>query len=56
MGIEHEEIKGLMPAMQMEFWLKSRSLLDNVKVGDRVDFVVVENEKGQYVTEIKKKN
>ena len=54
--IDHEDIKGLMPAMQMEFWVTSRSLLDHVKVGDRVDFVVVETEKGEYVTEIKKKN
>jgi Cu/Ag efflux protein CusF len=53
--INHEEIKGLMPAMQMEFWVKNRTLLDNVKVGDRVDFVVVEMEKGEYLTEIKKK-
>ncbi|HEV7684907.1 MAG TPA: copper-binding protein [Pyrinomonadaceae bacterium] len=54
--IDHEDIKGLMPAMQMEFWVTNRSLLDQVKVGDRVDFVVVETEKGEYVTELKKKN
>jgi Cu/Ag efflux protein CusF len=54
--IDHEDIKGLMPAMQMEFWVTSRSLLDHVKVGDRVDFVVVETEKGEYLTEIKKKD
>jgi len=53
--INHEEIKGLMPAMQMEFWVKSRDILHNVKVGDRVDFVVVEMSKGEYVTEIRKK-
>lgn len=54
--IDHEEIKGLMPAMQMEFWVKSKSLFDHVKVGDRVDFVIVETEKGEYLTEIKKKD
>jgi hypothetical protein len=54
-SIKHEEIKDYMPAMEMEFWVSSRSLLDNINVGDQIDFVVVENEKGQYVTEIKKK-
>ena len=52
--IDHEEIKGLMPAMQMEFNVKDKSLLDQAKVGDRVDFTIVETEKGEYLTELKK--
>ena len=52
--IKHGEIKGLMPAMEMEFWVKSRSLLDNVNVGDQVDFAVVETRKGEYITKLKK--
>ena len=52
--IKHEEIKGLMPAMTMEFWLKNRSLVDKVSVGDRVDFTIVETRKGEYVTKLKK--
>lgn len=52
--INHEEIKELMPAMQMEFNVKDKSLLDKVKTGDRVDFTIVETEKGEYLTEIKK--
>ena len=52
--INHEEIKDLMPAMQMEFNVKDRTLLDKVKTGDRVDFTIVETEKGEYLTEIKK--
>ena len=52
--INHDEIKDLMPAMQMEFWVKDKSLLDKVKVGDRVDFTVVEMKKGEYLTEIKR--
>ena len=52
--INHEEIKGLMPAMQMEFWIKDRSLLDKVQVGDRVNFTIVETAKGEYLTELKK--
>ena len=52
--IEHEEIKDLMPAMQMEFWIRNPSLMNGVRVGDKVDFVVVEDSKGQYLTELKK--
>lgn len=53
-GIEHEEIKDLMPAMTMEFWVRNRSIMNGVRVGDKVDFVVVEDSKGQYITEIKR--
>lgn len=52
--INHEEIKGLMPAMQMEFNVKDKTLLDKVNVGDRVDFTIVETEKGEYLTELKR--
>lgn len=52
--IEHEDIKDLMPAMTMEFWVRNPSLMTQVRVGDKVDFVVVEDTKGQYLTELKK--
>ncbi len=52
--IKHEEIKGLMPAMTMEFWLKNRSLVDTVSVGERVNFTVVETRKGEYITKLQK--
>ena len=52
--INHEEIKGLMPAMQMEFWVKDKSLFDNAKAGDRVDFTIVETETGEYLTALKR--
>ena len=52
--IKHEEIKGLMPAMTMEFLVKQNSLLNDVQVGDRVDFTVVETRKAEYITELKK--
>jgi len=52
--IKHEEIQGLMPAMTMEFWVKNRSLLKRVRVGDTVDFVVVETEKGEFVTKLER--
>ena len=38
--IAHEDIKGLMPAMQMQFHVKDRALLDGIAVGDRIDFTV----------------
>lgn len=52
--IDHEEIEGLMPAMQMEWTAEPRSLLRKVKVGDKVEFVVVETGKGEIITELKK--
>jgi Cu/Ag efflux protein CusF len=52
--IEHEEVKDLMPAMTMEFWVKDKSLLRKVRTGDKVDFEIVETGKGQYVTSLKK--
>ena len=53
-GIEHEEIKDLMPAMSMEFWVRNPSIMKSVGVGDKVTFVVVEDSKGQYITELKR--
>ena len=54
--INHGEIKELMPAMQMEFNVKDKSLLDRVAIGDRVDFIITETPKGEYLTDLKKKN
>jgi Cu(I)/Ag(I) efflux system periplasmic protein CusF len=53
--INHEEIKDLMPAMQMEFMVKDKSLLDKVQVGDHVDFTIVETMGGEFLTELKRK-
>ncbi|MEO7506800.1 MAG: copper-binding protein [Pyrinomonadaceae bacterium] len=39
-GLDHEEIKGLMPAMSMEYYVKEKSMLKAVKVGQKVDFTV----------------
>ncbi len=38
--LKHEEIKGLMPAMTMEFPVKSPELLDGVRQGDTVRFTL----------------
>jgi protein SCO1 len=53
--IDHGEIVGLMPAMQMEFPVRERALLDGLAVNDHIDFTV-ENSTGEMkVTAIKKK-
>jgi len=52
--INHDAIEGLMPAMQMEWSVKDRSLLRNIQVGDKVGFVVVETGKGEIITEMKR--
>jgi Cu/Ag efflux protein CusF len=52
--IDHEDIVDLMPAMEMEWSVEKISLLDNLKVGDKVNFTVVETGKGEFITAIKK--
>jgi Cu/Ag efflux protein CusF len=53
--IDHEDIVGLMPAMQMEFPVTDGSLLNGIAVNDRIDFTV-ENGTGEMkVIAIKKK-
>ena len=54
--IDHDEIKDLMPPMTMEYWIKDRTLLNSVRVGDVVDFTVVETGKGEYITKLRKKS
>lgn len=38
--INHQEIMGLMPAMEMLFNVDPRSLSDGVKAGDKIEFSV----------------
>ncbi len=38
--MDHEEIKGLMPPMRMEFFVSDKKILDGIKVGDKIDFVL----------------
>jgi Cu/Ag efflux protein CusF len=44
-----------MPAMQMEFNVKDKTLLDRAAVGDRVDFTIIETPQGEYLIDLKKK-
>ena len=50
--INHDEIKDLMPAMQMEFWVKDKALLERAQVGDRVNFTILETPTGEFLTEV----
>ena len=53
--IDHEEIVGLMPAMQMEFPVTDGRMLNGLAVNDRIDFTVVEKTGEMKLTAIKKK-
>jgi Cu(I)/Ag(I) efflux system periplasmic protein CusF len=53
--IDHEEIVGLMPAMQMEFPVTDGKLLNGLAVNDRIDFTVESVTGDMRVTAIKKK-
>ena len=54
--LKHEEIKGLMPAMQMEFYVSDKKYLENLKIGDKVDFVLENSINGERIVNIKKNN
>ena len=54
-ALDHEEIKGVMPAMQgMEFYVSDKKLLENLKVGDKVNFVLEDNAGAERIVAIKK--
>ena len=53
--IDHEEIVGLMQAMQMEFPVADRALLNGLAVNDRVDFTIDNGTGEMKVIAIKKK-
>ena len=51
--VKHGEIKSLdMPPMTMVFQVKDASVLDKLKVGDKVRFVVQKSDTGFVVTDI----
>lgn len=53
--IDHEDIEGLMPAMQMEFEVSDAALLSGIAVNDRIDFTVEDRAGVMRVTAIKKR-
>ena len=52
--IDHQEIKGLMPAMTMEFYVRDKSLLEGLKPGDRIQFTIENGVGGLKITSIKR--
>jgi Cu/Ag efflux protein CusF len=53
--IDHGDIAGLMPAMQMEFPVTDPHLLDGIAVNDRIDFTIEAAAGQMKVSAIKKK-
>lgn len=52
--LDHEEIVGVMPPMIMEFYVREKSLLDGLKVGDNVEFVLEYKHPSEIIVGIKK--
>ncbi|MEK6320076.1 MAG: copper-binding protein [Acidobacteriota bacterium] len=53
--IDHEDIKDLMPAMNMPYRVKDKSLLDSVAPGDKVDFWLESTPSGLIVVRFQKR-
>jgi len=52
--IRHGEIKHLdMPPMSMVFNVKEKAMLDNVQVGEKIQFIVIQDAGKMVVTDIK---
>jgi Cu/Ag efflux protein CusF len=52
--LAHEEIKGLMPAMTMPFRVKDAAVLNGLRPGDQVTFVLEINSGIELITKIEK--
>ena len=52
--IDHGDIEGLMPAMQMEFEVSDGALLNGLAVNDRIDFTIEDRTGAMRVIAIKK--
>lgn len=52
--LDHEDIKDMMPAMKMEFYVTDKKQLDGLKVGDKVEFVLRYKAHTETIIDIKK--
>jgi len=52
--LKHENIEGLMPPMQMEFFVRNKELLKGLEIGDQVDFTIEYKHPQEIITRIKK--
>jgi protein SCO1/2 len=53
--IDHEDIPGLMKAMQMEFGVEDPRLLEGIKVGDQVKGRLKKSESGYVLTQLERR-
>lgn len=53
--IDHGDVEGLMPAMQMEFPVTDANLLNGLAVNDKIDFTIENATDGMKVVAITKK-
>lgn len=53
--IDHQDIEGLMPAMQMEFPVTDASILNGIAINDQIDFTIDAAKGDMKITAIKKK-
>lgn len=53
--IDHGDVEGLMPAMQMEFPVTDANLLSGLAVNDQIDFTIENATDGMKVVAIQKK-
>lgn len=52
--LDHEEIKGMMPAMLMEFYVTDKKELESLKVGDKAVFTLEDNKGAEKIIKISK--
>jgi Cu/Ag efflux protein CusF len=53
--LDHEDIPGLMKAMEMEFNVQNVKLLEGIKVGDQVQGQLKKAESGYTITNLQKR-
>jgi Cu/Ag efflux protein CusF len=52
--VEHDDIEGVMPAMKMIWSVKDKAMLKPIRVGDKVNFKVQDNNGSELITELTK--
>ncbi|GEM_PF-2284540 len=54
-GLNHEKIEDFMEAMIMQFTVKDKSMLNNLNIGDKVDFTIEVKGSTEVISDIKKR-
>jgi protein SCO1/2 len=53
--LDHEDIPGLMKAMEMEFDVEDAKILDGIKPGDQIKGELVKGKSGYLITRLEKR-